>query len=79
MTWKDAAGLCAGALTAINLINLFLNNRLRADMAELKLSIAEARAKDRDDLKEWASEEFQPAAVAEARFETLRAQIAAIR
>jgi len=50
-----ASGL---VLTLINLAGVFLANRLRADLAELKAQLAESRAKDKEELREWVDEEF---------------------
>lgn len=52
-------GSVGGALIAlIQLAGLFLQNRLRAEIAELKTQLAETRAKDKEELRDWVDEEF---------------------
>jgi hypothetical protein len=65
-----------GILTLINLVNVFLNNRTRADIAELKTHLAEARAADKSELREWAEAEFARKDTMDAKFDAIKARLA---
>lgn len=64
-------------LTLINLIGVLIQNRMRADISELKVQLAENRAKDREELRTWIDEEFMRRDAIEARLDALKARIAA--
>jgi hypothetical protein len=70
----SAAG--GALLTLINLLNIFISQKTRADIAELKLSMAETRAKDKEELRDWTDEEFMRRDAIEAKLDALRARLA---
>jgi hypothetical protein len=58
MTWEIASALGGLAFTLVNLANIFLTHRLRGDLAELKLSLVQTVAKDKEDLRTWTENQF---------------------
>jgi hypothetical protein len=75
MNW-EILGTVVGALLGVaELANLFLNNRTRADVAELKLWITEQRSKDSRELRDHVDAEFVRKDVFDARLDALRAKV----
>lgn len=71
----EVAGSIAGALLAVvNLASLFVSNKTRADISDLKTWCVEQRAADDKAVREWCDKEFVRKDVLEARLDSLRAK-----
>lgn len=60
MQWAMVSGICAIIFTLLQIASAVIALKIRNEIAEIRLHIAEGRAKDRDDLKDWADARFMP-------------------
>lgn len=58
MPWGMVSGICAIIFTILQVVSAVIALKIRNEITEIKLHIAETRAKDREDLREWADDRF---------------------
>jgi hypothetical protein len=68
VNWQVAACIAAVAFPLVGLLNAWLLNQVRTEIAAVKLEIAETRAADKEQLKAWAEERFLTKREADTRF-----------
>ena len=69
--WQLVLGIFGAAATATNLLNAWITNGVKVEIATLKTDMAEARTKDRD----WLEEKFMPRVEIEARFKLVESKL----
>lgn len=67
MDWSIVSAVCAVTYLILQVCGYVVTLRIKGEITELKLQIADSRARDqaersneRDDLKEWVEERFIP-------------------
>lgn len=76
--WSDLQGVAAVAACVAALISTFSSLNVRAAVERLRADMAEARAKEREELREWINGSFLRAKVAEAELHAIENRIAFI-
>ena len=67
--------IIATACAIAALVSSFATLAIRAAMNKLRADLAEARARDRDELREWINGSFMRAAVAESRIKSIEFRV----
>jgi hypothetical protein len=60
VSWDVISGLTGCAFTLFSGLNLWMNNQIRLKIADLKLEIERTRNEDKDEMREWVEDRYQP-------------------
>lgn len=62
------SAICAVVFTILQVVSAVVALKIKGEITEIKLHIAETRAKDREEMKDWADGRFIPRREAEVAF-----------
>jgi hypothetical protein len=71
VNWELVSAAAGIFFALLNLLNTYIVLKIRLEVAELKLHMAHARAKDKDELRTWVEESFVRRGEFEARLDAL--------
>ena len=71
MSWDAVQAIMTAACAMAALVSGYASLAIRAAMDKLRADLAEARSRDRDELREWINGSFMRAAVAESRIKSI--------
>jgi hypothetical protein len=75
MNWQALAAFTAFCFPALGLLNAWLLNQVRVEIATLKIQMVEERGADRERIKAWAEATFLRQDSANLRFESLEERL----
>lgn len=75
MNWAGLEAITAAACAIAALISGYSTLTIRAAMERLRADLAEARAKEREEMREWINGSFMRAAVAESRIKSVEFRV----